>query len=175
MNLGKEILGTIASVAPTLGTALGGPLGGLAGNLLATELGKLGIKNDPASITKAVMSQDPATMLAIKAADNAMVEHMRQMDIDEEALKFKDTESARLRQVAVKDYTPSVLAYLITFGFFSCLGWLLVSGKPQQGGDVMLVMLGALGSAFGGVVGYYFGSSAQSASKTETIATLAKK
>lgn len=64
----------------------------------------------------------------------------------------------------------AVLAVLITVGFFGTLASLIAYGKPAAGGDALLVMLGALGAAFTGVVSYFFGSSSGSAAKTELMA-----
>lgn len=65
------------------------------------------------------------------------------------------------------------LALLITVGFFAVLFTLmLVEVKPSMK-DPLMLMLGALMSAFAGVIGYYFGSTAGAARKDETIRTLA--
>ena len=59
-----------------------------------------------------------------------------------------------------------VLAILIFIGFFSCIGALMTLDLPDAGHDVLLVLIGALGGAFGAIVNYYFGSSSGSAAKT---------
>lgn len=66
------------------------------------------------------------------------------------------------------------IALTILFGFFTILGALLYGAfnKLALEGtvrDVLLVMLGTLGSMATAVVGYYFGSSKSSAAKDETI------
>lgn len=164
MSFGATAKQVLATVAPLLGTALGGPFGGLAGTLLAKALGT----TDPKAMDAAITSTDPDILLKLKQADNDFQAQLKALDISEEKLSFDDTANARAREVAVHDSTPHVLAYGITVGFFGILGYLLWNGKPP-GGDVMMVMLGSLGTAWTGIVAYYFGSSAGSADKSATI------
>lgn len=164
MSFGATAKQVLATVAPLLGTAIGGPFGGLAGTLLAKALGT----TDPKAMETAITSTDPDILLKLKQADNDFQAQLKALDISEEKLSFDDTANARAREVAVHDSTPHVLAYGITVGFFGILGYLLWNGKPP-GGDVMMVMLGSLGTAWTGIVAYYFGSSAGSADKSATI------
>ena len=164
MSFGATAKQVLATVAPLLGTAIGGPFGGLAGTLLAKALGT----TDPKAMDAAITSTDPDILLKLKQADNDFQAQLKALDISEEKLSFDDTANARAREVAVHDSTPHVLAYGITVGFFGILGYLLWNGKPP-GGDVMMVMLGSLGTAWTGIVAYYFGSSAGSADKSATI------
>lgn len=164
MSFGATAKQVLATVAPLLGTALGGPFGGLAGTLLAKALGT----TDPKAMDAAITSTDPDILLKLKQADNDFQAQLKALDISEEKLSFDDTANARAREVSVHDSTPHVLAYGITVGFFGILGYLLWNGKPP-GGDVMMVMLGSLGTAWTGIVAYYFGSSAGSADKSATI------
>ena len=59
----KNIVG---AVAPTLGTALGGPMGGMAANMIAEVLG---VPNNPKSIEKGLAEATPAQMLELKKAE----------------------------------------------------------------------------------------------------------
>lgn len=85
-----------------------------------------------------------------------------------------DRKSAREREMAVKDRMPAVLAILITAGFFGTLGYMLKYGVPPEGSEVLYMMLGTLGTAWIGVIGYYYGTSAGSQTKNQIIAGMKK-
>ena len=169
MNFGQVAKSVLGTVAPLIGTALGGPFGGLAGSLLSKALGT----SDPKAMEAAITSTDPDILLKLKQADNEFQEHLKQLGIDEQKLAFDDTANARAREVSVHDKTPMILAFSITVGFFSALGFMLWNGKPAVGGDALLVMLGSLGTAWAAIVSYYFGSSAGSADKSAAINKIA--
>jgi uncharacterized membrane protein YfcA len=63
-----------------------------------------------------------------------------------------------------------ILAGLITTGFFSLLYILMFQKIPTENKELVTMAVGALIGAFtGGVVGYFFGSSAGSAEKTQLL------
>jgi len=101
---------------------------------------------------------------------------MRELDIDLERIASADRDSARKREVDTKDWTPRILAWLVTAGYFGVLFYMLTNGLPTTGGsEAMLVMLGTLGTAWGGIMAYYFGSSAGSKEKTDAINKMVRK
>jgi len=162
--------GVVRAVAPALGTALGGPVAGLAVAELSRAL--LGRSNGTHDEVAAAVSAGGAEAIArVRAADQAFQTRLKELDIDLERLHQADRASAREREASAQDsLTPRLLAGVITVGFFGVLGFLLVRGMPERGGEALLVMLGALGAAWASVVSYYFGSSAGSAAKTGLLA-----
>lgn len=167
----KAILGT---VAPTIATALGGPLAGVATKTLASKL----LDRPDATeeeVQQAVLGADPQTLLRLKEVDAEFKKHMTDAGVKLEEIDASDRASARAREIALKDPTPAYLAYAITVGFFGTLGYMLVEGKPASGGDALLVMLGSLGTAWAGVIAYYFGSSAGSRKKDEALSHVVRR
>lgn len=174
----KDVAGAVGKAAPLVGTLLGGPAGAAVGGLVAAALGSGPAPDDVAQAL--ATNPDAAVKLRQIEADHA--EHLQALAVqaetarlaaDTDALRIAaaDRDSARGREVKAADtITPRALALLVTAGFFGALGWLLVEGKPQAGGDALLVMLGALGTAWTAIVSYYFGSSAGSARKDEIAA-----
>lgn len=160
----------VRTVAPTVATALGGPLTGAAVAAVSNAvLGKPDGTEEEVAL--AVASGGADALAKLKEAENAFVIKMKELDIDVEKIHAADRDSARDREAATGDsLTPRVLACIVTMGFFGVLGYLLIQGMPQSGGDALLVMLGALGGAWASIVSYYFGSSAGSAAKTSILA-----
>jgi hypothetical protein len=111
-------------------------------------------------------------MLALKNAENNFKLEMKKLDVDLERISAGDRDSARkMAMQNPKDWTPRALAGAITVGFFGVLMYMLMYGLPPAGGgEAMLVMLGTLGTAWGAVVSFYFGSSAGSRAKDEAAA-----
>jgi hypothetical protein len=120
-------------------------------------------------LLSAAKSATPEQLLALKQAEQSFVVKMRELDLDLERISNEDRNSARNREIKTGDYTPKLLAAAVTFGFFGVLFWMIANGLPANGGEAMLVMLGTLGTAWGAIVSYYFGSSAGSREKTQAM------
>jgi len=155
-NTAKEMLGV---VAPSLGTALGGPLGGIAAKTIATKL----LGDSEASeelIAAAVTNANPEQLAMLKKAELEFQAELKKLDIDLARIHADDRDSARQRQVAMKDHIPSVLAVLTLVAFFGYIG--AVTFWPQSvSADIgfINIAVGWLGGTASTVVAYYFGSS----------------
>ena len=166
----KDVAGAVGKAAPILGTLLGGPAGAAVGALVASALGT-GSSPDEVSAALATNPDAAVKLREIEASKQVRLQElatdMAKADLQTAAA---DRASARDREAKTGDtLTPRTLALLVTVGFFGVLGYLLAAGKPAQGGDALLVMLGSLGAAWTAIVSYYFGSSAGSAAKTEIM------
>jgi hypothetical protein len=158
----------LATVAPTLATAAGGPLAGVAVQAIAKALGLP--ESTQEAVEQAVAGATPETLLALKQADLEFQKAMRALDIDVLRIDAGDRDSARKMQIETNSRIPGSLAFAVTAGFYGVLLWLLCYGMPPSGGEALLLLLGSLGTAWTGVVAYYFGSSAGSARKDALLA-----
>jgi zinc transporter ZupT len=164
----------VKSIAPTIGTALGGPLGGVAGLALSKALG-IGddASKDENALSAAVQGANPDQLLSLKKADQDFAVQMQKLGFENiealESIAAADRANAREREIKTQDWTPKALGISITLGFFGLLYYLLRHEPPNGSRDILNIMLGSLGSAWIGVVSYYFGSSAGSARKTELL------
>ena len=169
MSLLDQFGPLLGQIAPTIATALGGPLAGVAVKTLSNVL--LGHENGSEDDVKAAMATaSPEQLVALKKIDADFKVQMKELDIDLERIAAGDRDSARKMQTETKDWVPKLLAIVITLGFFGILVWMLVQGMPQTGTEALLMMLGALGTAWTGVVNFYYGSSAGSKAKNDLLA-----
>ena len=159
MDLWKDAKLTLATVAPLLGTAVGGPLGGTVANIIAGALG-LAPDTAPEQVASAVTGATADQLIALRNADHDFAEKMKQLEIDAAKLTYDDKANARAREAAIKDHTPAILALGLTVGFFGLLSVMLFHAVPDGSSTLLNVMLGSLGSSFGMMVAYYYGASA---------------
>lgn len=162
----------VKTVAPWIGTALSGPLGGLAVDAATQALGLS--EKTTEGLKQALAGATPEQMLALKQADQAFELQMQALGFSNTeklaALAVENTKDARAMQVATRSLVPAVLAVIITVGFFGILVGMLAGVLKASDNQALLILLGALGAAWGAVVNYFFGSSSDSGRKTELLA-----
>ncbi len=167
-----EFTKIIATVAPWIAGALGGPLGALAVEAASNALGLNDKTTD--SLKQAISGVTPEQMLALKQADQVFALQMQELGFrqvaDLEALAAGDRKDARAMQTETKSWVPATLSVIITLGFLSMLTGMMTGALKAEDNQAMLLMLGALGVAFGQVINFWLGSTASSAEKTRIIA-----
>jgi hypothetical protein len=150
--------GLLKSLAPTIASAAGGPMAGMAVKMAAT---KLGIPDATANEIEDLIEREPEKAVVLKQADAEFKNRIREMEIDLESFKteVQDRQDARKKNREANDWTPRIfilLALMLYGGFI-----VLVTVMPHDQNDetIISLVLGQLSSllALGG--SYYFGSS----------------
>ena len=146
----KNIVG---AVAPTLGTALGGPMGGMAANMISEVLG---VPNTPKAIEKAIADATPEQMLELKKAENAFEVQMKELEVDVFALETADKQDARGK--FSKDWTARIMGIAVVGGFMGYI-FLVTLQPPEQNSEALInLVLGYLGGLASAVISFYFGA-----------------
>ena len=157
-------LGFLAQLAPTIASAMGGPLAGMAAEVIAS---KLGVHPDDAQKMLETGKLTGDQVAAIQAAEIELKSKAQSMGLDFEKLANDDRKSARDMQIATHSWVPPMLAIGITLGFFGILFALMLGYAAKS--DELMIMLGSLSTAWAGVVSFFFGSSASSQKKDDLL------
>ena len=120
MDILKTFGPLIGSVAPTIATALGGPVAGLAVKAVSNAL--FGHENGTEDDIMSALANPTGDQLAqLKKIDADFKVQMKSLDIDLERISEQDRDSARNMQIATRDWIPRVLAVGVTVGFLASL------------------------------------------------------
>lgn len=169
-----RIKSVIAGAAPQLAHALGGPLAGAAVSALSRAI--FGDETaDEIAIEDALKSASPEHLIALRRAEAEFEIAVRNAAVEEARIDAGDRASARARQQAMNDWTPSALGALIILGFFTVLAAMVARRLPPGTETEFSIMLGALATMTAAVVNYFFGSSAGSKEKTRLMAPFQPK
>jgi hypothetical protein len=166
----KDIAGSlIKKVAPTIGTALGGPIGGMATKFLADKfLGKPEASEE--EIEQAIVGASPEQLLKLKELDRQFQADLKKLDIDIFRLEVEDRKSAReLFKVSI--WPQIVLSAMFTIGYFWVLIILLKGSAAiaPENQPVANVVVGVLTAAMTTIFAFWFGSSYGSKEKNKSL------
>ncbi len=155
----------LKQIAPTVATALGGPLAGMAISVVSKAIGvdedKVGDLIKDNKLTAEQIAQ-------VKVAEIELQKQAQELGLNFAKLEVDDRKSAREMQATTRSIVPPALAAIVTVGFFGILVMMLL-GKVDSNNPAILMMLGSLGTAWTGIIAYYFGSSAGSQAKTDLL------
>lgn len=159
----------LKTLAPLIGTALGGPLGGAAASFIAD---KLGIESKTIEAVTEVLNSgklSPEQLASIKLAEIDFQKFLKEHDIKLEEISAADRNSAREMNKVTQSKVPAILTMLITFGFFGVLGWMIYQPVAADN-SALLIMLGQLGTAWGVACAFWFGTTRGSENKNQLLA-----
>lgn len=165
----NELFSILKGIAPTLATAVAGPLGGAAVTALAA---KLGVSDSVDAVAKAI------------AGDPAAAQKIAELELEYAKLNTQDRDSARKAYAAIatsenatkldKLVVP-ILALGVVGLAFILIAVLMFVDTPNDQQQLVIFALGFITSAAGQVLSFYFGSSQGSKDKTEDMKGMVKK
>ena len=156
-------------IAPTLATAIGGPFGTMAYGLAAKVMN---ISPEEAQRTIESGKLTAEQIASVQLAEIEIKAKAQELGLDFAKVAADDRKSARDMQTATRSMLPPVLAILVTLGFFGILVGMMT--KTFATSDALLLMLGSLGTAWTGIIAFYFGSSAGSQAKNDLLSRAVK-
>lgn len=149
----NELFGLLKGLAPTLATAVAGPLGGMAVSALAN---KFGVADSVESVAKAI------------AGDPQAAQKLAELELEYAKLDMADRDSARKNEAALatsentpllnKSVTP-ILALVVVVAWGLIQYHLLTHVVPNEMREIIIRVLGTLDGALVMVLSYYFGAS----------------
>lgn len=159
----NDLLNLLKGVAPTLATAVAGPLGGAAISALAA---KFNVSDSVEAVAEAIAGDPDA---AVK---------LQEMELEYAKLDAADRDSARKAHLAIATspdahWLEKLVVPILALGTvglcFMLIGVLLFINIPDSQENIIIYALGFITSAAGQVLSYFFGSSQGSKDKTEVM------
>ena len=167
MDILKTFGPLIGSVAPTIATALGGPIAGMAIKALSGALfgHQDGTEED---IMTALANPTGDQLTALKKIDADFKIQMKQLDIDLVRITVDDRKSARDMQVVTKSWLVPTLATMIIAAFIA-VTFATLMGYAKIESALAGTLVGYISAKAELVLSFYFGSSAGSEKKDEML------
>jgi len=155
----------LKQIAPTIATAMGGPLAGMAVSAISKAVG---VEPDQVQDMIANNKLSAEQIAQVKLAEIELQKQAQELGLNFSKLEVEDRKSAREMQATTRSIMPPILAGAVTVGFFAIMT-LMFFNKVDSNNPAILMMLGSLGTAWTGIIAYYFGSSAGSQAKTDLL------
>jgi len=160
----------LKTLAPMIGTALGGPLGGAAAAFVAD---KLGLESKTIEAVNEVLQSGQMTseqITQVKLAEIEFQKFLKDNNIKIEEVHAADRADARKMHAMIRSPMPAILSLLVTVGYFGVLLGMMTDLLNVKDSQALLIMLGSLGTAWGMVMAFWFGTTRGSSDKNEMLA-----
>lgn len=165
----KNFLKILGSVAPTVATAMGGPMAGVATKFVAGAL--LGKENcTTKELETAILSASPEQLAKLREIDANFEVEMKRLDVDLESIAVNDRKSAR--ELAKGNMWPQIALSIIFIGGYFWMLYALFSGDIEltQGvRDMANILIGVLTAGIPMILRFWFGGSPQDEAHMDRI------
>ena len=149
--------GVLKSLAPTIASAAGGPMAGMAVKMAAKKLGLPDTAT--ANEIEDLIERDRDKAVMVREADKDFKNRIREMEIDLESFKTEVEDRKDARENFATDWTPKVFSVLtlLLYGAFV----MIVTLMPHDQNDetIISLVLGQLSGILGTAAAFFYGSS----------------
>ena len=149
--------GLLKSLAPTIASAAGGPMAGMAVKMAAKKLGLPDTAT--ANEIEDLIEREPDKAVMVREADKNFKNRIREMEIDLESFKTEVEDRKDARENFATDWTPKVFSVLtlLLYGAFV----MIVTLMPHDQNDetIISLVLGQLSGILGTAAAFFYGSS----------------
>lgn len=169
----KEI---VSSVVPFIGSLIGGPLGGEAGQAVAYLV--TGDKNaNQDTVASALQNPTADQVMALKQLDEQYKEKVLSTRVQEDKLTIDDVANARNRQIELHDKMPAYLIMISLAMFFIIMIIFMLFPLQGTSKEIINILIGSLAIWCGQGMNFYFGTTKNSSMKNmgSEISTLGQK
>ena len=166
MSIWKNI---VRKIAPTLGTALGGPMAGTAVKFIADKvLGKP--EASESEVAEFMLGASPDQLAELRRIDADFKVRMKEIGVDVFKLEVEDRKSAR-GLFSINIWPQIILSAIFIVGYFFILGMMLTGGIKVEESmrPIFMTILGVLTASVPSIMQFWFGSSLGSKEKTAKL------
>ncbi len=149
--------GLLKSLAPTIASAAGGPMAGMAVKMAAKKLGLPDTAT--ANEIEDLIEREPDKAVMVREADKDFKNRIREMEIDLESFKTEVEDRKDARQNFASDWTPKVFSVLtlLLYGGFVMIVTLLPHDQNDE--TIISLVLGQLSGILGTAAAFFYGGS----------------
>ena len=151
--------GLLKSLAPTIASAAGGPLSGMAVKMAASKLGLP--ENTTANEIEDLIEREPEKAVLVKQADQDFKKRIREMEIDLESFKTEVEDRKSARESFGTDWTPKVFSIICLLLYGSYVMVVTLFEHSQQSETVISLVLGQLSGILGTAAAFFYGGSSK--------------
>jgi len=148
--------GLLKSLAPTIASAAGGPMAGMAVKMAAS---KLGIPDATANEIEDLIEREPEKAVLLKEADKDFKDRIREMEIDLESFKTEVDDRKDARTKFSGDITPKVFCILALVLYGAYVMTVTILPHDQNDETIISLVLGQLSGILGTCAAFFYGGS----------------
>ena len=148
--------GLLKTLAPTIASAAGGPMAGMAVKMAAQ---KLGVPEATANELEDLIEKQPEKAVLLKEADNEFKDRIREMEIDLESYKTEVQDRQHARETFKNDWTPKVFGILALLLYGAYVMAVTIMPHDQNDETIISLVLGQLSGILGTMAAFWFSGS----------------